>query len=330
MYVVRRVLTGVVVLALTTVVVFGLVAAAGDPLAELRARQPPPPASVIQLRERALHLDRTLPERYLLWVSGVLRGDLGETATGQPVTPLLADRLGVTLRMVLPALALAWLLAVAVGVGTAVRAHSPLDHASTAFSLLLVSTPVFWLAALLKEYAAVRLNRLLGHQVIATVGANSPDLPASLPARLGDYAAHLLLPSLALALVTAAAWSRYQRASMLEVLDSDYVRQARAKGLAPWPVLRDHALRTALTPLTTVAALDAAAVLGGAVVTERVFAWQGMGQLLLDGVRQHDVNVVLAWLLVSGTAVIALNLTADLVYAQLDPRVRATPQARHG
>lgn len=321
-FVFRRLLTAGLVLLLTTVVVFGLVAGAGDPLSELRARQPPPSQSVIDLRARELHLDHSLPDRYRIWVSGLVRGDLGETVTGQDVGPLLADRLAVTLRMVLPALLLAVLLAVVAGVAGAVRQGSALDHGTAVAALLFVSTPVFWLAALLKEYAGVRLNRLLGEQVVYTVGAQSPDLTGPWLTRLGDYAGHLVLPTTALTLVTYAAWSRYQRAAMLEVLDSDYVRQARAKGLRPWPVLRGHALRTALIPLTTVVAIDVAAIVGGAVVTERVFSWQGMGQLLLDGVEQHDVNVVLAWLLVSGSIVTGLGIVADLLYARLDPRVR--------
>jgi peptide/nickel transport system permease protein len=326
-YVLRRLLTAVPALALTTVVVFGLVAAAGDPLAELRARQPSPPAAVIELRERELHLDRPLPERYAIWVSGALRGDLGRTVDGQQVAPLLAGRLLVTLRMVLPALALACALAVAAGLAGAARPHSALDHGTTVVSLLFLSTPVFWLAALLKEYVALRVNQLVGHQVVYTVGAESPYLTGGWLTRVTDHAGHLALPTVALALVTYAAWSRYQRTSLLEALASPYVRQARAKGLRPWQVLRRHALRTALLPLTSVVAVDFAAVLGGAVVTEQVFSWQGMGLLLLEGVQDHDVNVVLGWLLVSGSLVILLNLAADLLSARLDPRVRLVGHA---
>ena len=132
----------------------------------------------------------------------------------------------------------------------------------------------------------------------------------------------MVLPTISLALISYAAWSRFQRASMLEVLNSDYVRLARAKGLSRRRVMVKHALRTALIPLTTVTALDLAAIIGGAVVTETVFEWRGMGDLLLNSIRTDDVYAVMAWLLVTAIVVILFNLIADLLYAVLDPRIR--------
>jgi peptide/nickel transport system permease protein len=181
---------------------------------------------------------------------------------------------------------------------------------------------VFWLAALLKEYGAIRLNKLFGEQVVYTVGAETPNLTGGFGARLADWAGHLVLPTIALALISFAAWSRYQRATMLDVLGSDYIRLARAKGLSRSRVMTRHALRNALIPLVTVVAIDIGAVFGGAVITERVFSWQGMGALLVQGVQTYDVNVLLAWLMVTSILVVLFNLIADVLYAVLDPRIR--------
>jgi peptide/nickel transport system permease protein len=140
--------------------------------------------------------------------------------------------------------------------------------------------------------------------------------------RLADWGGHLVLPTIALALISFAAWSRYQRATMLDVLGSDYIRLARAKGLSRSRVMVRHALRNALIPLVTVVAIDIGAVFGGAVITERVFSWQGMGALLIQGVTQNDVNILLAWLMVTSVFVVLFNLIADVLYAVLDPRIR--------
>ena len=149
-----------------------------------------------------------------------------------------------------------------------------------------------------------------------------PELAGGFGTRLADYAGHLILPTVALALISFAAWSRYQRATMLDVLGSDYIRLARAKGLSRSRVMTRHALRNALIPLVTVVAIDIGAVFGGAVITERVFSWQGMGALLVDSVNARDVNVLLAWLMVTSVLVVVFNLIADVLYAVLDPRIR--------
>jgi glutathione transport system permease protein len=226
------------------------------------------------------------------------------------------------MRMVTVALVLALVLAIVAGVLSAVRQYTVTDYTFTFAGFLFLSTPVFWLAALLKEYGAIRLNRLFDQQVIYTVGEATPNFEGTFAERIADWAGHLFLPTLALALITFASWSRYQRSTMLDVLSSDYIRLARAKGLSRSRVMIRHALRNALIPLTTVAAIDFAAILGGAVITERVFSWQGLGQLLLDGIRENDVNVVLAWLMVTSILVVVFNLIADVLYGVLDPRIR--------
>lgn len=321
-FVVRRLLVSVLVMFVASMLVFTMVASLGDPLADLKNRQPPPPASVIELRREALNLDKPIVARYGIWLGNFLTGDMGVDNRNREVYPRLKRALGITLRMVVLAVLLALALAVVVGVFSAVRQYSVGDYAATFLGFLFLSTPVFWLAALLKEYAAIRINRFLGTTIVYTVGAETPNLTGSFTDRWANYLGHLALPTIALALISFAAWSRYQRATMLDVLNSDYVRLARAKGLSNRRVLVRHALRNALIPLTTVVAIDFAAVFGGAVITERVFAWQGMGTLLVEGVRTYDPNMVLAWLMVTGVIVILFNLMADILYGVLDPRIR--------
>jgi peptide/nickel transport system permease protein len=318
----RRLLVSIPVLLLSSMLVFLMVANSGDPLAELRARVPPVPPDVIEARRHQLHLDRPLPERYWHWGRRFARGDMGQSIRGLDVRPLLMRRMAVTLRMVVLAIVLAVLLAVVSGVLSAVRQYTISDYALTFLGFLFLSMPAFWVAAILKEFGAIRLNQLLGRQWVFVVGDQSPNLTGPLGHRLADYGGHLLLPTVAIALATYAGWSRFQRAAMLEVLGSDYLRMARAKGLPRWRVTVLHALRNALAPVVTVIAVEAAAILGGVFVVEVVFSWHGMGELLVQGVRASDVNVVLACLMVSSVIVVLFNLLADILYAVLDPRTR--------
>jgi peptide/nickel transport system permease protein len=322
-YVVRRVLSAVPLLLLSSVLTFALVANSGDPLAQLRTRQPPVPPQVIELRARQLHLDEPQPVRYWIWLRAFAAGDMGHDVRGREVRPQLLRALGVTLRLVTVATLLAIVLALLAGVISAVRQYSIVDYVVSFAGFLFLAMPVFWLAALLKEYAAVRLNRLLGRQVVFTVGEQTPGLAGGMLARLGDQLGHLVLPTLVLALVTCAAWSRFQRDSMLDVLSSDYIRLARAKGLSRSTVLVRHALRTALIPFTTVVALGVGGLLSGAIVTESVFAWQGLGRLLVRAVNDRDVNLTLGWLMATSVFVVGCNLVADVLYGWLDPRIRS-------
>ena len=321
-YAFRRLLISVPLLILSSMIVYLLVNLAGDPLAELRGRNPPVPEAVLQQRRHDLYLDHSLPAQYWHWLTGIVQGNFGKSISGIDIGADLQHRLAVTLRMVVLAMLLAIVLAVVVGVLSAVKQYSPGDYAATLVGFLALSMPVFWLAALLKEFIAIDINRALGKTFIYTVGDSTPTLTGSLASRLSNQAGHLLLPTIALAAVSYAAWSRYQRSSMLDVLNSDYIRLARAKGLSKSRVLTRHALRCALIPLTTVVALDVGAILGGAVITERVFAWHGMGEMLLTSASSQDVNRLLAWLLVSAVIVVLFNLFADLLYAYLDPRIR--------
>jgi peptide/nickel transport system permease protein len=307
---------------LSSVLVFLLVANSGDPLADLKGRNPPVPPQVIQAREHQLLLDKPVPQRYWHWLTHFVRGDMGKSIRGVEVRPLLWQRMRVTLRMVILASIIAIVLAIGAGVLSAVKQYTPTDYTFTFLGFLFLSMPVFWLAALLKEYGALRLNKLFGKQVVFTVGAETPNLTGSFGHRIADYAGHLVLPTIALALISFAAWSRYQRATMLDVLGADYIRLARAKGLSQRRVMTRHALRNALIPLVTVVAIDTGAIFGGAIITERVFAWQGMGALLVQGATTSDPNILLAWLMVTSILVVLFNLIADVLYAVLDPRIR--------
>jgi peptide/nickel transport system permease protein len=321
-FIVRRLLIAIPVILASSVLVFILVANSGDPLADLRGRQPPVPPQVIEARKQLIGLDKPLPQRYWHWLTNFVQGDMGKSIRGQEVRPLLWQRIQITLRMVILASIVAIVLAIGAGVLSAVKQYTVTDYTFTLAGFLFLSMPVFWLAALLKEYGAIRLNKLFGKQVIYTVGPESPNLAGSLGHRLADYAGHLVLPTIALALISFAAWSRYQRATMLDVLGADYIRLARAKGLSRSRVMVRHALRNALIPLVTVVAIDTGAIFGGAIVTERVFAWQGMGALLVQGVETSDPNILLAWLMVTSVLVVLFNLIADVLYAVLDPRIR--------
>lgn len=324
-FVARRLLGAIPLLLASSFIVFLLVASSGDPLQELRIN-PRISEEQVRAQEVELNLDEPLLQRYVIWLGDAVTGDFGTDNKGQEVSPQLWRALGVTLRLVIVALVIATLIALVVGVISALRQYSLFDYSATFASFLFYSLPVFWLAALLKEFVAIRMNDVLESlgfsRWIGTIGQQTPNFDGSFWARLGDIAGHTVLPALTLILISFAVYSRYTRASMLDVMNSDYVRTAAAKGIPRRRVVVRHGLRNALIPVTTVIALDFGAVIGGAIVTERVFGWQGMGTLLIEGVTQFDVNVVLAWLMVTALVVIVFNLLADVAYAWLDPRIR--------
>jgi len=320
-YVIRRLLISVVVLFFATIFVFVLVASSGNPLALLRTN-PHIPRATIVARENLLHLNDPLWQRYWIWFSGAIHGNLGTTINGQDVASEAMSHLFVTLRMVIIATVIAVFVAIFMGVLAAVRQNKVTDHAITVTNFVLLATPVFVLGLALKEFVAIPINQHLNTIVFYTNGEQSPTLSGSFFSRLPDYAEHTALPVLCLILVSYSSWAIYQRSSMIETLDADHVRLARAKGLSQRRVLIRHVLRNALIPVTTVVALDFAAVLGGAIITEIVFGWQGLGQWYLSGVTNLDTNVMLAYLLITATFVILFNLAADILYGVLDPRIR--------
>jgi peptide/nickel transport system permease protein len=325
LYTIRRLLGSVLVLLASSLLVFVLAASTVDPLAQFRTRQPLPPPEFFAQKRAELGLDKPVLLRYWDWLTGVLRGDFGKSIGGSDIGPTLFTRLGVTARMVVGAMILAVVLAVVVGVITAVRKNKLSDYVFTTISYVLIALPVFWFAVLLKEFVAIRFNELIGDQILYTQGEESAgiSLYASGWELWQDRLLHLILPTISLAALNFAAWSRFQRASMLDVMSSEYMRFGRAKGVPYRRVLIKHGLRNALIPLTTVVAINIGLIFSGAVITERVFNWNGMGRYFLeDGLGQSDLNVVLGWLIVTAFFVVLFNLIADLLYAVLDPRIR--------
>jgi peptide/nickel transport system permease protein len=324
-FTIRRIIGSVFVLLASSFLVFALCAASFDPLAKDRQRPNVKP-EFLAARAHALGLDQPFFVRYWNWLRGVVTGDFGKSVNGTPVADQLITRAGVTGRMILAAMILAIILAIIVGVVGAVRQYKPSDYIFTFIAYVLIALPTFWFAALLKEFLAVKINQFFGKQVLYTIGEETPGIKQFATSNWelwSDRLGHLVLPTLSLALLSFAAWSRFQRASMLDVLGSDYMRLARAKGLTYRRTVYKHGLRNALIPLTTVVALGIGTLFGSAVITETVFVWNGMGRYLLnDGIGNNDINVVLGWLIVSAAVIVLFNLIADVLYAVLDPRIR--------
>jgi peptide/nickel transport system permease protein len=317
-FTIRRLLVSIPILILSTFLVFMLVAWGADPLSDLKHKNPPPPQSTILSAERRLGLDKSLPGQYWHWLTNlILHGNFGPSVIpGYNINDEVGRRIGVTFRLVICAIVIALVLAIIVGVVTAVKQYSLMDYSATLVGFVFLSLPVFWFAILLKVWA-IDLNQTTGNNFIKTLGPPGGQFGGPVNA-IG----YLVLPTITLALTSYATWARFQRASMLDVLNSDYMRLARAKGLSRRRVMVRHGLRTALIPLTTQVTLDVAAIMGGTVITEKIFQWQGMGTLFFDGISRQDTNAVLAWLLISATLVIVFNLVADILYAVLDPRIR--------
>ncbi|MFJ8794510.1 ABC transporter permease [Streptomyces sp. NPDC102462] len=316
-YVLRRLLASVPVVCVASFILFWAVRATFDPLAKLRQTVDP---TALRRETVRLGLDRSLPEQYLLWVKGLVQGEWGtSTRTGGAVLPMVGDALGTTVQLILWGVALAVVLALAIGLYSAARQYSTGDHVLTGLSYLGVAMPAFWFGLVLIQVLAVWPKQQFGladpplyFVGLHSVGHSGLDL---------DYLRHLVLPVATLTVGLVASWSRFGRATLLEALSSDYVRTARAKGVPRRRILLRHALRNALAPFVTVVAMDAAALAGGLVVTEQIFSIPGMGKLFLASLETGDVFVLLPWMLVVAVLVILFNLLADLSYALLDPRV---------
>jgi peptide/nickel transport system permease protein len=321
-FAVRRIAISIPILLLASFIVFALGVSSGNPLAPLLAKNPPAPPNVIAAETVRLHLDQPLIPRYFSWLAGLLHGDFGPSVVStMDIGSELGARFLVTIRLIALAMVIALVLAVVMGVLSAVKQYTVTDYTTTFLGFLFLAMPSFWLAILLKQ-GGIEFNKAVDAQVIYTIGATSIPPPPGAGAAIVDVFGHMVLPTIALALISYASWSRFTRASMLEVMNSDYVRLARSKGLSRRTVMVKHALRTALIPLTTVTALDIASIIGGAVVTETVFQWKGMGDFLLNAIRTEDVYAASSWLLLTGVIVVVFNLIADLLYGVLDPRIR--------
>ena len=319
-YVVRRLLYSVVVLVAASFLVFTFVSVSGDPLAQLRITPNLSQQSVQNLIDRK-HLDDPIPVRYSYWVKDAVTNEFGTTLLGdRPILPDLWRVMKNTLQLVLVAEILAILIAVGIGVYSALRQYSAFDYTATTFSFLGLATPVFWLALML-QVLVVQIYEQTGHRIFPIASLNSVDPGSGIHFAL-DRAHHLVLPVVVLMVASVASYSRYMRASMLEVVNSDYVRTARAKGLSESRVTMKHAFRNALIPLVTLVALNFGALLGGVIVVETVFSLDGMGLYFYNALLSNDPYPVMAWLMITATMIIVFNLFADIAYSYLDPRVR--------
>jgi ABC-type dipeptide/oligopeptide/nickel transport system permease component len=319
-YVIRRLLYSLVVLIAASVLVFWGMSLVTSPIGFLR-EQPNISEQTIQNIEKRKHLDKPIYVRYGYWIEDMTLNKFGtETVSDLPIFPDLKRAMGHTLQLILAAELLAILLAVAIGVYSALRQYSVFDYAATTFSFVGLSVPVFWLALMLQ---VLFVNIYLWFDVRIFYVANLSGVdPGTGFSFVLDRAQHLALPIIVLAVANIATYSRFMRASMLEVVNSDYVRTARAKGLDERRVTMKHAFRNALIPLVTLVAINFGALLSGAVVTESVFALDGMGLYFITKLNAGDPYPVMAFLMVTAVFVIVFNLIADLAYGWLDPRVR--------
>jgi peptide/nickel transport system permease protein len=317
----RRLLNYVVLLAVASFLTFSLASLTFRPLDNLLQRNPRPPQAVIDAKAAELGLDKPIPLRYGHWVSGVMHGDFGTTIGGQPVSDELWRRIGVSLRLLVIGSVAGTIIGVVVGAWGAIRQYRLSDRVITVLSLLVISTPVFVVANLL-ILAALRVNSVLGVQLFEYTGETSPDAVGGAWNQFVDRVQHLVLPTFTLALGAIAGYSRYQRNAMLDVLGQDFIRTARAKGLTRRRALFKHGLRTALIPMATLFAYSVAGLFTGAVFTEKIFGWHGMGEWFVQGIATQDTNIVVAITLFSGVTILLAGLLSDVIYAALDPRVR--------
>jgi peptide/nickel transport system permease protein len=316
-YIVRRILYSIPVLIVSTFLIFTFVSLSGNPAASLRAN-PRFSLNSVHNIEMRYHLNDPIPVRYAYWVRDVFEHKLGRSlSTLQPIWPDITRTLGHTAQVIILSEVLAIILGILVGIYSAIRQYSPFDYAFTAFSFLGFAMPTFWLALLL-QILFVDIYLKWNVRIFYTSGLNNPHEGTWTVDRLQ----HIALPILTLCIISFAGYSRYMRASMLDVINSDYVRTARAKGVPERKIIARHVVRNALIPIVTVASLNIGALLGGAIITETVFTLDGIGYYFIQKLQALDLYAVMAYLLVTSVIVIVFNLIADILYGYLDPRIR--------
>jgi peptide/nickel transport system permease protein len=346
-YLIRRGVQALLVLFISSIAIFCLLyLAPGGPMAEIieqnrTARYPIKPEDVERLKKQ-YDLDLPLWQSYTRWAFGwpapadrparlgVIRGDFGVSwriSENEPTAALIGRALPNTLKLMLAATLVSLLVAVPIGVFSAIRQYSKLDYLVTTGTFFGTAMPVFWLGSMLILLFSFKFRQwdLIyfpagGAQAVRPYV--QPALGRIMPGSGIDQVLHLALPTLTLSLLYMAQWSRFTRVSMLEVLRQDYVRTARAKGLREHAVIMRHALRNALIPLVTIVALQIPALFGGAVITETIFNWQGMGLLFINSLGQSDWPVALTYLMIQAVLFVVANLLADIVYGAIDPRIR--------
>ena len=339
-YIIRRVLQAIPLLFFVSIVLFFLMGQLGDPVATMGGRRVTRPADRERLT-RQLVLDPPFYKQYLYWRigndctsidmdgdgiadtpgtrRGIVRGDFGMSLMkrGQPAWDVIWDRIPNTLLLMVTAEIVIIVFALLIGIFSALRQYTVADHVITTISFIGFSTPIFFFALLSIYIFSVNFKRW-GLPSLPAVGMFDPQVGKT----PGQVALHMVLPVFTIAFVSIAAYSRYIRSTMLEVLNQDYIRTAKAKGLYNRQVLFVHALKNASLPIVTLVGLDLALLLGGALVTERIFAWPGMGRLFLDHMQRFDTPVVMGILIILSVSVVVFQIITDLTYALLDPRIR--------
>jgi peptide/nickel transport system permease protein len=301
LYILRRFYQAFIVFFVLTGIVFSILHISGDPLALLMPPDAPPP-DVEEMR-RTLGLDKPLVVQYGLFLKNAVQGNLGVSYHhGQPALRLVLERLPASLELVVTTILISLILAVPIGVLAASKRGTSLDRASLLGSLIGISAPPFW----------------IGIAFILIFSVELQWLPSS---GRGTWA-HLVLPATSLALYRLALFIRLVRAGMLDVMTMDFIRTARSKGVSEKKVVYKHALKNTLIPFVTIAGMQMGSLLAGAIVTEKVFAWPGMGRLFLEAIGVMDFPVIIAWALVTATIFLAMNLAVDIIYVYLDPRIR--------
>ncbi|MEW6243504.1 MAG: ABC transporter permease [Bacillota bacterium] len=312
-YLVRRVLQALpILLGITLISFFIIHLAPGDPLAmDIEGTKISPEA--IQIRREQMNLDKPIPVQYWIWVKGLVRGDFGWSfQDGRPIVEHLKERIPITLLIMGIPMLIAVLVSIPLGIISATRQYSLADQCATVFAFLGISIPNFWFGIVLMMIFSLWLGWLPATG-LKTIGA---------PFSIADRAKYLIMPTIVLATGQMASLVRYVRSSMLEVIRQDYVRTARAKGVSERLVIYKHALKNAMIPVVTILALMMPGLLGGALMTENVFALPGMGRWTVRAVFYRDYPAVMASLTVSSVMIVAFNLIADILYGFLDPRIK--------
>ena len=311
-YIVRRILGAIPLLLGISVILFAIIHfAPGGPL-DVYADNPSVSQEALEQIKQAYGLDQPVPVQYVMWLKAMLVGNWGfSIRTGRPVLELILERLGPTLELGGLALTISLIVAIPLGIISASRRGSKLDQGLTLAAFTGISTPVFWLALLLQLLFSVELGWLpsAGYQSIGGGG-------------FADRLVHIAMPAAVLSLATIASWSRFIRAGMVEVLNQDYIRTAYAKGRSEWAVVFRHGLRNAMIPAITVIAVDFATIISGAVITETVFAWPGIGRLFMESMNGRDYPMLMGLMMMGSVGIIIANIVADIAYAALDPRIR--------
>ncbi len=313
-YILRRLLISIPLLFGITFILFLLASQMpGDAIAAMSSDTAPLPEELVAMRRGQLGLDKPLLAQYWDWITQVAQGNLGRSfVDGRPIATLIGERLPATLELMGLSLLFSIIVGVTLGVISAIKRYTALDYSLTVGGFVGISMPVFFIGMLLIYVFSIRLGWF------PSSGRSTPGEPST----FGDRFRHLFLPMLSLGLLRTAVFMRYTRASVLEVLNEDYIRTARAKGIPEWRVLIVHIVRAALLPVVTVIGITLPVIFGGAIIVEQIFQWPGVGLLFIRAIEGRDAPLIMGIALMTAVVVLVANLLVDIAYAWIDPRIR--------